>query len=89
MANTKTLPIAANSALSIVDRDRLMAAGAALHRCGPRCAAELLVEVAEREGGVDWLLGRLDVYLRLPPDLYAAVGADRLPPAPLSEVRRR
>lgn len=77
---------APRSALSVQSRDRLLVAGDALQRRGARAVAELLSEVAEREGDASWLLERLAAYNRLPPYLYTSVGADCLPPPVIREV---
>jgi len=76
------------SDLSGAERARLMRGGGALHDRGPRVVAEVLIEIAERYGEPARLLDIVATYTRLPPDLYAAVGADRLPRTALAEVRR-
>ena len=54
-----------------------------VHRLGPRAVGELLHEV---DAGAD-LDSALDAYERLTPDLLKAVGGDRFPALPISEVR--
>lgn len=65
---------------------RLQRAGGALHDRGRRATAELIVEIAAEIGQPEWLLARLDEFNGLPAELYAEIGADRLPPTPVSEV---
>ncbi len=55
-----------------------------VHSLGVRAVGELLFEVAEGEN----LDRALDAYERLTPDLLAALGGDRFPPAPIYVVQR-
>jgi hypothetical protein len=67
---------------------RLRAAAVGLHRLGERATAEFVVEVAREYLIGTPLLAKLDRYLsRLSPELLAALGADRLPPAPIHQIR--
>jgi hypothetical protein len=50
-----------------------------LHRCGPRCIAGFLAEIAEHCGQTSFILDRLADYARIEPELLRAVGADRFP----------
>lgn len=59
----------------------------ALHDRGPRATAEFIIEIVREIGLPEWTLARLDEFNGLPAKLYAEVGADRLPPTPLSEVK--
>ena len=53
-----------------------------VYRLGPRAVGELLDEVAQGEN----LDRALEAYQRLTPELLAALGGDRFPPAPIHEV---
>lgn len=56
-----------------------------LHSLGPRSTYEILLEVAD---GAD-VLDRLEVYARLDPGVVSAIGADRMPPLPITLVEGR
>jgi hypothetical protein len=65
-------------------RLRLQRQAIALHQLGPRPLAEFIAEIIARHPD---LQERVDAYLRLTPEVLAAVGADRFPPQ-VFEVRR-
>ena len=50
-----------------------------LHCLGPRATAELLIELVDPVGETEHLLGKLDQYRRLSPDILRALGGDRFP----------
>ena len=52
-----------------------------LHAAGPRPVGELLVELAAAFGptGAALIVDRLEAYSAVPPEFYAAVGADDWP----------
>jgi hypothetical protein len=58
-----------------------------LHALGPRATAELLVDLADRIGGMPAILGLLAEYQqRLTPDMLRATGGDRFPTRRLRAV---
>lgn len=50
-----------------------------LHALGPRALFEFVIELAEPVGEIPFLLGRLEAYHEITPELLRAVGADRFP----------
>jgi hypothetical protein len=60
-----------------------------LHRLGPRATSELLMEVANRIGGLPTMLPVLAEFeRRLTPEMLRATGGDRFPPPRLQVVPR-
>jgi hypothetical protein len=75
--------------LDPLDRLRLQRGAEHLHRLGARATAELLVEVADRIGGMPCIIGLLGEYeRRLSPRAIRLSGGDRFPPRPLRVVPR-
>ena len=58
-----------------------------VHRLGARAVFELVDELDRHHGLGDDLDRRLEAFAGLDPDLLAALGVDRFPPAPLRVVR--
>jgi hypothetical protein len=52
----------------------------------PRLVAELLAEIGRHHGIADDIAARIAAYAAIDPDVLAAVGGDRFPPAPLRVV---
>ena len=71
-------------------RDRLLHKSEGLHKRGPRCFGELLIELSEEHGPEleSEIHERLSRFLRLGAETYRAVGADSLPPTALRLVKR-
>ena len=54
-----------------------------LHRLGPRCLAEMIVEIATATGQPALIADRLQAYAGLDPELVRYIGGDNFPPMPL------
>ena len=50
-----------------------------LHALGPRATAEFLIALTEPVGEIPWLIGMLQDYRSLTPDMLRSVGGDRFP----------
>ena len=58
-----------------------------LHRLGPRPIAELLAEIAADTGATNLVVGLVEKYAELDPEIVRAVGGDRFPPSVLGVIR--
>ena len=67
----------------ILHRSPIERGCAHLCRCGARTLSHFLDELAVEHGIVDEIAAKLREYGRLDPDLVAAVGGNRFPPAPI------
>ncbi len=58
-----------------------------LHSLGPRPTAELLAEIAADTGATNLVVGLVEKYAELDPEIVRAVGGDRFPPSVLGVIR--
>ncbi len=58
-----------------------------LHRLGPRPLAEMIVEIATVTGEAGLVVGRVQEYSALDPEIVRALGGDQFPPMPLGVAR--
>ena len=58
-----------------------------LHRLGPRPLAEMIVEIATVTGEAGLVVGLVQEYSALDPEIVRALGGDQFPPMPLGVAR--
>jgi hypothetical protein len=72
--------------LDAITRQQLQRRAEHLYRLGPRVQAEFLAELSGRIGGMPAILGLLNEYESLAPEMLLPTGGDRMPPRPLRVV---